>query len=70
MAAGRPRHDRPAQRGLFECSSPRYYTNHRWHIVEILKVNNLSKVYGTGDTQTSCCPDASRKKGMSYSFRR
>src|ERR671911_126090 len=50
-AAGRPCHGRPDQRGPFERSSRRYYTNHWWNIVKILKVNNLSKVYGKGDTQ-------------------
>jgi putative ABC transport system ATP-binding protein len=50
-AAGRPCHGGPAQRGLFDRGSPRYYTHQWWHSVEILKVTNLSKVYGKGDTQ-------------------
>src|SRR5581483_12331681 len=50
-AAGRPCQGRPARRGRFERRPPRYPTNHGWHMGAILEVNNLSKVYGKGDTQ-------------------
>jgi putative ABC transport system ATP-binding protein len=57
--AGRPCHGGPAQRGLFERSSPRHYTHQWWHSVEILKVTNLSKVYGKGDTQIKALDNVS-----------